>query len=97
MNTMIKPSRTLLLTGALFFSTVASAQQQLEVQQTVPNQITAQQQQQKDVVVQPSAEVAKLTMELMADVQHQLSSSIRAEVNNAVAGLTDSLKQVLSR
>lgn len=96
MNTMIKPSRTLLLTGALFLSTVASAQQQLEVQQTVPNQITAQQQQQKDVV-QPSAEVAKLTMELMADVQHQLSSSIRTEVNNAVAGLTDSLKQALSR
>lgn len=95
MNTMIKPSRTLLLTGALFFSTVASAQQQLEVQQTVPNQMTAQQQ--KKDVVQPSAEVAKLTMELMADVQHQLSSSIRAEVNNAVASLTDSLKQALSR
>jgi hypothetical protein len=96
MNTMNKPSRTLLLTGALFFSTVASAQQQLEAQQGVPNQITTQQQLQKDVV-QPSAEVAKLTMELMADVQHQLSSSIRTEVNNAVAGLTDSLKQALSR
>jgi hypothetical protein len=96
MNTMIKPSRTLLLTGALFFSTVASAQQQLEAQQGVPNQITAQQQLQKDVV-QPGAEIAKLTMELMADVQYQLSSSIRTEVNNAVAGLTDSLKQALSR
>jgi hypothetical protein len=96
MNTMIKPSRTLLLTGALFFSTVASAQQQLEAQQGVPNQITAQQQLQKDVV-QPGAEIAKLTMELVADVQYQLSSSIRTEVNNAVAGLTDSLKQALSR
>ncbi|GAB59644.1 hypothetical protein [Rheinheimera nanhaiensis] len=96
MNTMMKASRNLLLTGALLLSTVATAQQQAPVQQPAPSQTAAQQQQQKESV-QPSVELARLTTELMADVQQQLSSSIRAEVSNAVAGLTDSLKQALNR
>ncbi len=95
MNTMMKASSNLLLTGALLLSTVATAQQQAPVQQPAPSQTAAQQQQKESV--QPSVELARLTTELMADVQQQLSSSIRAEVSNAVAGLTDSLKQALSR
>jgi hypothetical protein len=93
---MIKASRNLLLISAVLLSTVATAQQQVPAQQPALSQAAVQQQQQKEAV-QPSVELARLTTELMADVQQQLSSSIRAEVSNAVAGLTDSLKQALSR
>lgn len=96
MNTMIKASRKLLLTGAVLLSSVATAQQPDQVQQAALSPTTAQQQQQKESV-QPGVELARLTTELMADVQQQLSNSIRAEVRNAVAGLTDSLKQAISR
>lgn len=96
MNTMIKASRKLLLTGAVLLSSVATAQQPGQVQQAALSPTTAQQQQQKESV-QPGVELARLTTELMTDVQQQLSNSIRAEVRNAVAGLTDSLKQAISR